>query len=220
MTATANATPFDFAPQAGQDDELLQQLGFVPGLKELLAVRQIHALEHATVWVLSEPQSEMSDTAPGAQSDTVPGAQSDRLLGGMSTEAGFYLYGDVSTVTVHRAVRIALDRLTRGEWNLAVHPRCGTNLSVGMLMTAGLAIGVNLILPKDPIGQLIGWGVAAATATSIAPDVGAVVQKYVTTAIPFNLEIVSVRPSRDWNGKPQHFVELRWVEARSTVAIA
>ncbi|MBD2089912.1 hypothetical protein H6F67_08595 [Microcoleus sp. FACHB-1515] len=204
MTATASATPFDFAPQPGQDDELLQQLGFVPGLRELLAVRQVHALEHATVWVLSEPQLEMS---------------SDRLLGGMSTETGFYLYGDVPTAVVNRAVRIALDRLTRGEWNLAVHPRCGTNLSVGMLMTAGLAIGVNLFLPKDPIGQLIGLGMAAATATSIAPDVGAVVQKYVTTAIPFNLEIVAVHPSRDWSGRPQHFVELRWVEAQSNVAI-
>lgn len=203
MTATAS-TPFDFAPQPQQDDELLQQLGFVPGLKELLAVRQVHALEHAAVWVLSEPQLGMSD----------------RLLGGMSTDTGFYLYGDVPTAAVYRAVQIALDRLTHGEWNLAVHPRCGTNLSVGMLMTAGLAIGVNLFLPKDPIGQLLGLGVAAAAATSIAPDVGAVVQKYVTTAIPFNLEIVTVQPSRDWSGRPQHFVELRWIEAQSTLAIA
>lgn len=200
---TATATPFDFAPQPRQDDELLQQLGFIPGLKELLTVRQVHALEHATVWVLSEPQLGLSNA----------------LLGGMSTETGFYLYGDVPTATVHRAVRLALDRLTQGEWNLAVHPRCGTNLSVGMLMTAGLAIGVNLILPKDPIGQLIGLGVAAAAATSIAPDVGAVAQKYVTTAIPFNLEIASVRPGRDWSGRPQHFVEICWAEARSNVAL-
>lgn len=202
MTATAS-TPFDFAPQPHQDSELLQQLGFIPGLKEMLIVRQVHALEHATVWVLSEPELQLSD----------------RLLGGMSTETGFYLYGDVPTVAVHRAVRIALDRLTNGEWNLAVHPRCGTNLSVGMLMTAGLAIGVNIILPKDPIGQLIGLGVAAAAATSIAPDVGGVVQKYVTTAIPFNLAIADIRCDRDWSGRSQHFVQIRWVEVQPNVAI-
>ena len=200
---TAASTPFDFAPQPRQDDDLLQQLGFIPGLKELLAVRQVHALEHATVWVLSEPQASMSEA----------------LLGGMSTETGFYLYGDVPTVAVQRAVRTALDRLTQGEWNLAVHPRCGTNLSVGMLMTAGLAIGVNLLLPKGPIEQLLGLGVAAAAATSIAPDVGAVAQRYVTTAIPFNLEIAEVRPSRDWSGRPQHFVQIRWVEAQPNLAI-
>lgn len=203
MTATST-TPFDFAPQPHQDSELLQQIGFIPGLKELLTVRQVHALEHATVWVLSEPE-----LGGGAS-----GAQSDRLLGGMSTETGFYLYGDVPTAAIHRAVRIALDRLTSGEWNLAVHPRCGTNLSVGMLMTAGLAIGVNLLLPKGPIEQLLGLGVAAAAATSIAPDVGGMVQKYVTTAIPFNLAIAEIRSDRDWSGRPQHFVQIRWVEVQ------
>ncbi|NEQ26474.1 MAG: hypothetical protein F6K28_47080 [Microcoleus sp. SIO2G3] len=201
-TATAPTNPFDFAPQPQQDSELLHQLGFIPGFKEMLTVRQVHALEHATVWVLSEPEF----------------AQSDRLLGGMSTETGFYLYGDVPTPAVHRAVRVALDRITSGEWDLAVHPRCGTNLSVGMLMTAGLAIGINLLLPKGPIEQLLGLGVAAAAATSVAPDVGGLAQKYVTTAIPFNLAIAEIRPGRDWSGRSTHFVQIRWVEPQLNVA--
>ena len=60
MTTTASASgrtgqfPFDFAPQRTQDADLLRQLNFVPGLKEVLTLRQVHALEHATVWVLSQ----------------------------------------------------------------------------------------------------------------------------------------------------------------------
>lgn len=206
MTATSaspDASWFDFAPHPQQDAELLHQIGFLPGLRELLTVRQVHALEHATVWVLSEP------TGLG-----------DRLLGGLSTETGFYLYGDVPTTAVERAVRLALERLSQGEWNLAVHPRCGTNLSVGMLMTAGLALGVHLLLPKGPIEQLVGLGLAAAAATSLAPDVGGLVQRYVTTAIPFNLAIAEIRAGRDWSGRSTHFVQLDWVEAQPNFATA
>ncbi|MBP0029809.1 DUF6391 domain-containing protein [Roseofilum sp. Guam] len=190
MTQTASS--FDFVPQATQDREILEHLGFLPGVKEFLMVRQVHALEHATVWVLTE---------------------SDRrgeLLGGMSTEQGFYLYGSVNPQTLQQAVYSALNRITSGEWNLAVHPRCGTNLSVALLLTAGFTLGVNWLMPKDPLGQLLGVGVAAMSASELAPDLGPIAQRYVTTAIPFNLEIVRIEESQDMWGKPAHFVRVRW----------
>ena len=214
MTASAtlsSSLPFDFLPSPGQDADLLQQLEFVPGLKELLTVRQVHALEHATVWVLSE--LERSSVASG-------GNQSLDRLGGMSTDRGFYLYGDVEAATVEWAVRQALQRLVTGEWNLAVHPRCGTNLSVGILMTAGLAVGINLLLPKDPLGQLLGWGLAATAAAGLSPDFGSLAQRYVTTAIPFNLSIQRVTTSRDRLGSPVHFVQVQWVESVSGATVA
>ena len=192
--------PFDFAPQRTQDSELLRQLNFVPGLKEVLTLRQVHALEHATVWVLGQ-----SGTTPTARSD-------NESLGGMSTDEGFYLYGGVNITQLHQAVRSALERIASGEWDLAVHPRCGTNLSVGMLLTAGLAVGINLALPRGPILQLLGLGVAAAAAAQLAPDVGALAQRYVTTAIPFNLNIVDISVSQDFWGREAHFVRVRWVE--------
>ncbi|MHC5832407.1 MAG: DUF6391 domain-containing protein, partial [Nostoc sp.] len=43
---------FSDFPQPTQDADLLRQLSFIPGLKEILMLRQVHALEHATVWVL------------------------------------------------------------------------------------------------------------------------------------------------------------------------
>ncbi|MBP0014577.1 MAG: hypothetical protein J7545_20355 [Roseofilum sp. SBFL] len=190
MTQTASS--FDFVPQATQDREILEQLGFLPGVKEFLMVRQVHALEHATVWVLTEFD------------------RRGELLGGMSTEQGFYLYGSVNPQTLQQAVYSALNRITSGEWNLAVHPRCGTNLSVALLLTAGFTLGVNWLMPKDPLGQLLGVGVAAMSASQLAPDLGPIAQRYVTTAIPFNLEIVRIEESQDMWGKPAHFVRVRW----------
>lgn len=207
MTANASASsrashsPFDFAPQPTQDADLLGQLAFVPGLKELLMLRQVHALEHATVWVLSE--------AAGSASTTTASPDNE-LLGGMSTDAGFYLYGQVNTVQLQRAVRTALRRITSGEWDLAVHPRCGTNLSVGMVLTAGLAVGINMLLPRGPIEQAIGLAVAATAAAQLAPDVGSLAQRYLTTAIPFNLAIEDISLTRDLWGRPAHFVRVRW----------
>ncbi|MEG4961724.1 MULTISPECIES: DUF6391 domain-containing protein [unclassified Microcoleus] len=196
----ASPFPFDFAPQRTQDADLLRQLNFVPGLKEVLTLRQVHALEHATVWVLS-------------QSGGTATARADNdLLGGMSTDQGFYLYGRVNIAQLRQAVREALQRIASGEWDLAVHPRCGTNLSVGMLLTAGLAVGINLALPRGPILQLLGLGAAAAAAAQLAPDVGALAQRYVTTAIPFNLGVVDITLSHDFWGREAHFVRVRWVE--------
>ncbi|MCT7981549.1 DUF6391 domain-containing protein [Laspinema olomoucense] len=210
MTATssqANPFPFDFAPHPTGDAELLQQLAFIPGLKETLAVRQVHALEHATVWVLSETSGER------APQNSQPGRSLDNDgLGGMSTDRGFYLYGQVNLLDLRRAVHVAHDRLTRGEWDLALHPRCGTNLSVGMLITAGLAFGITMVLPRDPISQLLGLGVAATAASQVTPDLGILAQRYLTTAIPYNLAIEEVTPTQDMWGRSAHFIGVRWIE--------
>lgn len=194
-------------PQPTQDADLLRQLSFIPGLKEILMLRQVHALEHATVWVLSESNNYHAPTK------TLSNFQIDNeLLGGLSTDRGFFLYGEVNISNLRRAVALALHRLTSGEWDLAVHPRCGTNLSVAMLLTAGLAVSAHLLLPRGPIEQLVGLGIAATTAVEIAPDMGALVQRYLTTAIPFNLAIENISLTRDVWGREAHFVKVYWRE--------
>lgn len=205
MKATAststgtNEFSFDFSPHATQDTDFLRQLEFVPGLKEVLTIRQVHALEHATVWVLSE------------LGNSVTTQVSHESIGGMSTPQGFYLYGSVNPAHLQQAVEIALQRVTSGEWNLAVHPRCGTNLSVAMTLTVGLALGINLLLPRRPIEQLLGFGIAATAATQLAPELGSLAQKYITTAIPFNLRLVNISATQDLWGRPTHFVQLSWI---------
>lgn len=193
-----NIWNFQFSsPSPERESELLKTLYFVPGLKELLMVRQVHALEHATVWVLSE---------------AAKGTIDREELGGLSTEQGFYLYGKVNSDRLHCAVHIALGRLTSGEWDLAIHPRCGTNLSVGMLLTAGLVLGTHLLLPRSPIEQLLGLGIAATAATQLTPDLGSFAQRYLTTSIPFNLTIEDITPMPDIWGRSAQFIRVKWVE--------
>ena len=163
------------APQPDLDGDLIKQLGFIPGLQDILMLRQVHALEHATFWVLGAMDMEN-------QVD-------HQLLGGLSTAQGFYLYGDVNISDLRRAV---------------------TNVSVEVALTTGLAVGMHLLLPRGPIEQLIGLGVAATTAAEISPGIGSVVQRYLTTAIPFNLAIANIVPTQDPEGKDAYFIRVHW----------
>jgi len=191
-------------PHPTQDTDLLQQLPFLPGLKELLMLRQVHALEHGTVWVLSE-------TAQSHSNPVSPYTVDNETLGGVSTEQGFYLYGDINPTHLRGAVQTALRRFRAGEWDLAIHPRCGTNFSVAVLLTTGMVMGSHLFFPKILLAQLLGLGVAATTAAQIAPDVGKLAQKYLTTSIPFNLELEGISEATDLWGRPALFVRVRWI---------
>ncbi len=158
----------------------------------LEALRQCHALEHGTVWVLSETDPQMT-------------------LGGTSTDHGFYIFGDVDPLKLEQAARQALDRFQKGETNLAVHPRCGTNISVGMLLTMVFSLGFNSFLPRRPLPQLLGAGLAFYGASALAQSVGALAQRHITTSIPINLEVLSVEPQKDFLGRTGYFVAVRWV---------
>ena len=183
-------------PQNNQDSQLLQQWGFLPGIKEFLMLRQVHALEHATVWVLSSLKYHQ--------------AQDDESIGGLSTEQGFFLYGKINTLQLSKAVKLALNRLQKGEWNLALHPRCGTNTSVATLLSMGMIFTTHFMLPKEPITQLLGMGLASMTANYVAPEIGMSVQKYLTTAIPFNLQIKEITQTVDRWGRPALFIGIEW----------
>lgn len=78
--------------------------------------RRNHALEHATIHILSE---------------RFPG----QAMAGHSNPTGFLLIGDLPTEDVREAVSEALVRLQNGEHYLAIHEGCGTNYAV----TGGLA---------------------------------------------------------------------------------
>ena len=198
---------FDPYSHPNRDAELLEQFGFIPGLKEFVVVRQVHALEHATVWMLS------SDivNAKRTKLSTSYLSTDNETIGGLSTEKGFYLYGEIEPLKLRRAVRLALNRLQQGDWNLALHPRCGTNSSVAAMLTAGMAMTAHFTLPKSPLHQIAGMGLAALTANYLAPELGIYVQKYLTTAIPFNLELQNITKITDKSGNTGYFVRLKWI---------
>lgn len=81
-------------------------------------VRRNHALEHASINVLSEQHKGFS-----AQGNSTPG--------------GFNLniYGDIEDDVVYQAIEDAYRRLNAGETAIALHPTCGTVL----LTTAAMA---------------------------------------------------------------------------------
>ena len=198
---------FDFFyADPNQDSEIIKHLGFIPGLKEFLMIRQVHALEHATVWMLSDltglGKAKLSTNYLSTDNETI---------GGLSTDKGFYLYGDINPIKLKKAVNSALARLQKGEWNLALHPRCGTNSSVATLLTAGMAATAHLRMPKEPIHQFVGMGLAALTANFVAPDIGIYVQKYITTSIPFNLKLKKITKIIDQSGDRSYFIKLDWV---------
>jgi Domain of unknown function (DUF6391) len=210
-SSCTNIWDFDFfQPRKTQDSDLLQYAGFIPGLKDILMLRQVHALEHATVWLLSEKKS---IAKPDRSAVALNNHQADNEnIGGLSTEKGFYLYGKIERSDLNRAVRLALMRLNRGEWNLAIHPRCGTNLSVAMALTTGLVFTTHLLFPRGILEQLLGLGLATTAAAQIAPELGTSVQKYLTTSIPFNLEVREIAETVDIWGRSAYFVRVEWRE--------
>jgi hypothetical protein len=87
-------------------------------------VRRNHALEHATLAVLTEKNPRLR-------------------MAGYSDPKGFWLVGEIETEQVDEAVHQALDRLRGGEHNLAIHPFCGTNLvTTGFLAGAFAWLGM------------------------------------------------------------------------------
>ncbi len=92
----------------------------------VVRVRRNHALEHATMHVLSQHQRTL------------------RLMG-RSSLSGFFIYGQVDTEALAAAASEALVRLQNGEVDLAVHTpvrhehrSCGCS---GCLSTFGVMLG-------------------------------------------------------------------------------
>lgn len=144
-------------------------------------VRRNHALEHATMHVLSERQRNL------------------RLVG-RSSPWGFYIYGDVPTEALLSASKEGLRRLKTGRRQMAIHPNCGSNLAVaGTLAGLGafLALGgLSKDRAKSRLDRLARLPLAFSAATLgivLAQPLGRVLQARVTTQPDIgNLHIVDV----------------------------
>ena len=128
----------------------------------LNVIRQNHALEHATMHILSRHN-------PYAR------------LVGRSTVSGFLIYGTVDTRQVAAATTEALVRLQQGEAYLAVHPRCGTNLAVTSILSGTAAFGATLGRPRSKLDRLPLALTAATLAAIAAQPLAHAIQQYVTT---------------------------------------
>jgi hypothetical protein len=164
----------------------------MPGLLNqptLLHTRRNHALEHATIHLLSaRPRRTM--------------------LAGHSDSRGFYLLGEVPTEEVEAAVYGALKRLQVGEGRLAIHPNCGTNLITSAVLAGSASFLVAGMTRRrrwtDWLDQLPMALLAAFAGLMLAQPLGALLQQRITTEAQLgDLQVKSVRSVR-WRGPTLH----------------
>jgi hypothetical protein len=152
-------------------------------------IRQNHALEHATITILSGYVPELRVSA-------------------RSNSRGFIIFGDVDLGQLRRSVDEALQRLQAGEAELAIHPNCGTNLVVGVsLFAMGTLLGMTSSRARTRVTSTAFSSVAGIMA---ARPLGQFVQKHITT-LP---DLEGVRVSKIFRRKilGMTIVEVRTVQ--------
>ena len=152
--------------------------------------RRNHALEHATLRVLTERNQ-------------------NRMLAGYSDPGGFWIAGNVDTEELAACAQEALQRLNSGEHELAIHPNCGTNFATSGVL-AGLAAGVTMLGLgtglKNKLDRLPLVISVVTLALVISQPLGPRVQRRFTTdAHPGGLRITTITIS-ERNGTPLHRV--------------
>lgn len=149
------------------------------------AVKQNHALEHATIVLLSRRFPEVR-------------------LAGISFAAGFFVFGELPTEAILPAAQEALTLLRTTAPDMAIHERCGTNLAVTGILT-GLAAMTVAKMPR-PYNSFNNVVLAATAALIVARPLGLTVQRHVTTQTPnASMTITGVKPL-NFLGSPAHFV--------------
>src|SRR5437588_4694310 len=149
------------------------------------AVRQNHALEHASIVLLSTK---------------LP----DVRLAGVSSALGFLGFGDLPTEAILPAAQEALTLLRTTQPELAIHERCGTNLAVTGMLTGLSAMAVTRM--RRPFNNANNVILASTAAIILARPLGMTVQRYFTTQTPnASLVIEKVMPVSVF-GTPAHFV--------------
>lgn len=143
------------------------------------STRRNHALEHATLHVLSAKYP-------------------NRMLGGHSNPTGFFIVGDVPLEAVAQAATEATRRLRAGESNLAIHPGCGTNLATSALVGATLGWLV-MRGARSNLGRLMRLPIAlmlAVMGVLLSRPLGPVLQQKITTDADIGgLHVTDVRLS-------------------------
>jgi hypothetical protein len=158
-------------------------------------VRRNHALEHATLHMLEA-------NAPSLRA------------GGRASHDGFHLFGDLpDEQAVRFAAEQAIDRMGRGEHELAVHPRCGTNLVTTGVLTGALALAGALLMGKRSpwYVQLPTAILGAMAGIVLAQPLGPVMQAKVTTSPHVRGAKVKAVRTGEFAGLKTHFVETEQV---------
>ena len=169
--------------------ERIENLRTAP-LNVIAHIRKNHAMEHATIHLLTEALPHVS-------------------FGGWSFVKGFWILGKAELQDVQKAAEMAYARLNNGEKQLAVHPNCGTNVAVIGLCTAAAAMLTTLSTEEDESGmtKFSAFTTAGMIGALAGKPLGPKVQEKITTdADVRSLSIVSISCS-SFRGTPAFFIE-------------
>ena len=141
--------------------------------------RRNHGLEHATVHILSKK------------------FRGSPMMG-RSSDQGFILFANVPQSEVESAVRNALQRMKRGEHNLAIHPGCGTSrLTTGILTSLAAIVTVSGVNRRDAFNRLPYMMLLMMLTILVSEPLGLALQRYFTTeGDPGDMEVLEIT-SRD-----------------------
>lgn len=146
----------------------------IANFTELLQhTRQHHAIEHATLHVLSA---------------RYPG----QSFSGYSDPLGFTIAGNVDENSIRRAVGDALLRLQAGEHKLALHPTCGTNLVTTAVLVALMALVVNS--KRHLLERFVMTLIGVLPMMILAKPIGLYLQGYTTAADVADRWVAAIHP--------------------------
>ncbi|NOZ71483.1 MAG: hypothetical protein GXP38_06155 [Chloroflexi bacterium] len=156
--------------------------------------RRSHALEHATIHILSRMRPQIS-------------------MAGRSSRDGFFIYGDISTETIKQAAQEAIDRMRSGEVQLAIHPNCGTNMLTTAMLTASATMLASAgkrrhLLDRIPSGLL-----GAFAGVIAAQFLGPFLQERLTTNADLGpVQILEIK-RREIGRRVVHWVQLQYADS-------
>jgi hypothetical protein len=154
-------------------------------------IRRNHGIEHATVHVLSEWDPRIQ-------------------LVGRADSGGFSIIGQVEPNQLGDAALEAIRRMKDGQGDLAVHPRCGTQL---VTLGAITALAAFLVLGRRPrLSRLPDAILATTVAAIVAQPIGLTIQRHITTSpLVQSAVLLGVTPKRFANVNYWH-VDIGWDE--------
>ncbi len=160
-------------------------------------VRRNHALEHATLRVLTERHRMTS-------------------LMGRSSFWGFAIYGDLDTEDLLEAAHEGLRRLRNGDRSIAIHPNCGSNYAVaGTIAGAGALIalgGLSKQTDERPLDRLARLPLACAVGTLgviLSRPLGSAFQAHIATEADVGDLTITGTTKNERAGTTVHLVHTR-----------
>jgi hypothetical protein len=166
-------------------------------LPPLVTIRRNHAIEHATIHILSRMRP-------------------DTNMAGRANSRGFVIYGDLSTEAVGQAVHEAIRRIRNGEAYLAVHPNCGTNMVTTAVLTTITVLLAGMGRHRHWLERISTALTAAVGAVLLSQFLGTALQQQVTTCAQLEaVDVVEVR-RQQFGRRVLHWVHLRHSPAPSS----